>query len=656
VDRAGGNPFYVTELLRAGAGTEGASVPAGVRDVVRRRLQRLAPTTAALLTTAAVVGTTVDIDLLDAVEGRDTLDAVEDAVAAHLLEETGERPGHYRFSHALVREVLLDELSALRRARLHATIARALDGRTDRDPETRLAELARHCCGGAAIDEAVAARAVTVSLEAAEQAMGRLGYDTARGHYERALAAVEDGADVAAVDHGALLVGLAAALRAEGDPAASREACLRAGELARRAGAPELLATAALGLALPGSVIGMDFGVLDEARIELLEEALRGLGPDDTPIRIRVLVHLGLALYLSDDRDRRDEVAAEAVAAADRLGHPGLRAAAAAARHSTLWGTPPVADRVQAAARIVELAESGGAPQTALEGHIALAIDLLEAGDLAGFQREVATVDRDAVALRQPFYQWYSRVFDATVASMEGRYADASAAAEAARAAGGAALGRRAIWGQIGWQYVTAWDAGGLEEAERPLRALASAFPDGIVVRCALAHVLAELGRRSEAAALAEPLLADPLARVPQDAMWLFSLALLAELAWLLEDPDGAARVAGALAPARGRLVVVGSGVACCGAVERSLGLVALAAGRVDEAEGLLAVALQRNRDVGARPWALRTMVAQASMLRVRSRPGDKERSQALLAEAASGAAGLGAHGLLRAIDRLREG
>ena len=53
-------------------------------------------------------------------------DALRDAVAAQILVVDGE--GRYAFRHALLREVLADDLLPGERAELHLSLARALEG------------------------------------------------------------------------------------------------------------------------------------------------------------------------------------------------------------------------------------------------------------------------------------------------------------------------------------------------------------------------------------------------------------------------------------------------------------------------------------------------------------------------------------------------
>ncbi|HEV3494844.1 MAG TPA: AAA family ATPase, partial [Actinomycetes bacterium] len=184
--RAEGNPFFTTELARllaSGEGLPAADVPSGVRDVVRRRLALLPERTAELLTVAAVIGRDVDLGLLAAAAGRDfdeVLDDLEPAILHRLLVASPEQPGVHRFAHALVREVVVDDISSLRRARLHLRVADALDD-VDDNAEIRAEHLWQ------AVPIGVAARAAGALERAARVAVRRLAYTTAQDLLERAV-------------------------------------------------------------------------------------------------------------------------------------------------------------------------------------------------------------------------------------------------------------------------------------------------------------------------------------------------------------------------------------------------------------------------------------------------------------------------------------
>jgi DNA-binding SARP family transcriptional activator len=197
-DRCGGNPFFITELLRllqserglAGPDAAAAArrdIPVGVRDVLRARLARLPAQTGTVLMVAAVAGRGFGLDLIEVVTGLEdepALDAAEAAVLAGLVIEDDRAAGRYRFAHALVRETIYEDISRARRARLHARVADALVAVRGPEPGPA-AELAYHCWQAAPVIGA--ARALPHLLRAGEQAVAQLAYEAADEQFERAL-------------------------------------------------------------------------------------------------------------------------------------------------------------------------------------------------------------------------------------------------------------------------------------------------------------------------------------------------------------------------------------------------------------------------------------------------------------------------------------
>ncbi len=196
--RAEGNPFFATELARLvvaehatadllGAVSPGGDVPSGVRDVVRRRIALLPDETVALLQVAGVMGREVDLDLLAAAADADfdtILDDIEPAVVHRLLEPVPDRPATFRFSHALVREAVVDDVSALRRARIHLKVADALAATLGHLDDT--AEIiAEHLWSAAPIG--VGQRAAEAIERAAEVAVRRYAFESAEALLERAV-------------------------------------------------------------------------------------------------------------------------------------------------------------------------------------------------------------------------------------------------------------------------------------------------------------------------------------------------------------------------------------------------------------------------------------------------------------------------------------
>jgi tetratricopeptide (TPR) repeat protein len=163
-------------------------VPAGVRDVLRRRLARLPEQTNAVLLVAAVAGRAFDLDTVRAATGLDdddALEAIEAALLSGLVVEDVDAVGRFRFAHALVQEAIYDDVSRARRARLHARIGQVLVDRQGGDDGDHALALAHHWWLAA---PAVGAEAVLpYLLAAADQALGRVAHEEAEQQLHRAL-------------------------------------------------------------------------------------------------------------------------------------------------------------------------------------------------------------------------------------------------------------------------------------------------------------------------------------------------------------------------------------------------------------------------------------------------------------------------------------
>ena len=117
-----------------------------MREVIGRRLDSLTEPAQRTLTLAAVLGRGAELNVLErlAKVDADTLEALDEAVAAGLLREEPGTVGRYVFGHALVRETLYVELTATRRARLHARAAQVLIDLDGSPPDRRLEAVILH--------------------------------------------------------------------------------------------------------------------------------------------------------------------------------------------------------------------------------------------------------------------------------------------------------------------------------------------------------------------------------------------------------------------------------------------------------------------------------------------------------------------------------
>jgi ATP/maltotriose-dependent transcriptional regulator MalT len=181
----GGNPFFVTELVAAGAG----AVPRTVGDAVLARAARLSPSGRTALEAASIIPDRAELALLQAMVGPD-LDGIDECVQAGLLLGSGRI---VRFRHELARLAVEQVLPATRGPDLHA---RALGYLSER-PETAAARLAYHA------DQAGDAEAIRRYAPVAAEQASRLGaHHEAAAHYRSAL---EVAAGLPAREHAELL-------------------------------------------------------------------------------------------------------------------------------------------------------------------------------------------------------------------------------------------------------------------------------------------------------------------------------------------------------------------------------------------------------------------------------------------------------------------
>ena len=160
-----GNPFFVEELFlhlvergqlmdtdhhefRRELKLVEADIPHSVRLVIGRRLARLGDQTRKILGTAAVLGRSFPLELLEASTRMDTdslLDCIEEAEKAGLLSSTLQyREAQFQFSHELIRQAVLGEMSAARRQRLHLQVADAIEHVYCNALDEQANELAHH--------------------------------------------------------------------------------------------------------------------------------------------------------------------------------------------------------------------------------------------------------------------------------------------------------------------------------------------------------------------------------------------------------------------------------------------------------------------------------------------------------------------------------
>ena len=626
-----GNPLFVGEVVRL-LEAEGhiddpdaqVHIPPGVRAVIEKRVERLSSSCRELLISASVMGREFRLDALGQLaelEREPLLDTLDEALGERLLAEVPRSPGRLRFSHALIRDTLYDELPSARRLQLHRDAARVLETVHSTDLEPHLAELAHHFF--AAAPTGTAKQAVDYARRAGDRAASQLAYEEAERLYEMALHFVEG--HTARCD---LLLALGDAQARAGDTAASRESFRAAGELAERLELGEQLARAALGY---GGRIIWQFSRGDIEHARVLERALGLLDDKDSPLRVRLLTRLAAGPLRGDTLalERSRSLSGDALKMARRVGDPTALAYALAgycvANHSPDF-TPKQA---QLASECLDAAIATGDLERAADAVEHRLAARLELGDMHAVKGDLASMAKLADDLRQPSQVWYPRVYGGLVALLEGDFPEAERLMESARRAGEHALGGIALVSYAQQLYMLRREQGRLEEAETVVRQTNEEYPACYWLDSVRAHMAAELGDTAAARAALDAVAEDGFASIPFDEEWLLGLGLLAETVSALGATEHAPALYGLLLPYSDRVALSYTAIST-GSVARNLGLLATVMERWDDAEAHFEDALELNERLGARPWHARTQRDYAHMLADRARAGDEERAAEL--------------------------
>ena len=166
-------------------------MPEGIRLVIGRRVQRLSAEHRRLLTTAAVVGRSFDLTLLEALGDADE-DAVLTALEAAklILTMSSGRVVRWEFAHGLIRQTLEHSLSLPRRQRAHLRVADALERIHGANADRYASDLAHHLYQvGAAADPDKTVRYMTT---AGDQALEAGAFDEALRQFDEALFVSEE--------------------------------------------------------------------------------------------------------------------------------------------------------------------------------------------------------------------------------------------------------------------------------------------------------------------------------------------------------------------------------------------------------------------------------------------------------------------------------
>lgn len=541
--RTGGNPFFIKETARL-LDSEGAlaaitEVPAGVREVLHRRIARLPATAQTIMRQASVIGTEIDVDVLGEVAGVEE-DVLLDAIDAGLLTGlvTESRPGRIRFAHALVRDTLYYGLSRLRRSRLHARTGEAIE----RHSAGQVAALAYHFAE-AGTDPGKAARYCGLAAAQAEQVFA---YREAARLWEQAIDCLDQAPGAPDRDRLELVLGLVRALAQAGQLPRARSYRHDAVRAALPLGDPVLLARVISAFDVARVHFSGEYGDTDNELVEMVEQTLAQLPPGDKPLRCRLLSTLAFELEGAES-ERGYQASGEAVEMARRLGDPDLLTVAINAREVQSYRHDGLAERQSLGTELLALP---GKPVTAEALALLMLMEASSgAGDFAAADLRASQAtdiaeryDLPAAATAICMYRAMRAAVDGDLARAGELYRQAAAGMDRLglgwQGPGVTILGRFAM---LVMQDRVAEAAGELELPSRIPRA-AAVFAEPYAL------ALAASGRAAEArAAAGRP------RPIPRNVLWLFLTGVRGLLAIAIDDRERAESAYHALLPYAGR-------------------------------------------------------------------------------------------------------
>ncbi len=178
IERSGGNPLFLEQLLRSPGGDDGAIIPGSVQSVVQARIDALPAPDRAALQAASVLGQRFALDAMRHVMN-DTAYQPDNLLHFNMIRRS---EGAFQFHHALFRDTVHGSFLKERRQNLHL---RAADWFQNRDAVL----YAEH------LGEAESDRAAIAFERAARAEAGAYRIDRALELVDRGLGAVPAGGD-----------------------------------------------------------------------------------------------------------------------------------------------------------------------------------------------------------------------------------------------------------------------------------------------------------------------------------------------------------------------------------------------------------------------------------------------------------------------------
>ena len=672
-----GQPLFVIELLRDmkergdiiqtddGTWQENESMgwedfPARVEGVIEKRITRLPSDLRDILTVASVQGEIFYAEVIARVKQTDPqgltrrlsaeLDRQHRLIRGQGVKHAGiERLSQYQFRHHLFQKYLYGRLAAAERMYLHEAVGNALEASYLDSPTTDdvpSVQLARHFQ-----EASLSEKASRYLLMAGRQAARILAFEEATVHFESGLDELQHLAntpDIVQLKY-TLRLALAQALWHGGHVKEAFVAYREFMDHARTLNDPQALARAVLAYEEPRWRLNMN----SDHSQQIIREALKALGEEQSGLQVRLLVSLSRSLLASGDQHELRTTVDQTLRMARRIVDPLALCDALRIKAQIDRRPETTTARLAAIQEMIAIAESIADQERLADGLDLYVYDLLELGHIDLVDQMIAAQSKAASEIRQPFQMHVAKVFQTMRAIMVGKFEDAERLAyEAADIS--RQLGLADMDGIFGIHMFTIRrEQGRINEIAPLVKLVVANSPGDSAWRPGLALMYCILDEREACQTIFEDLASDGFAFVPQDLLWVATLAYLSEVCIYVGNLEKAAELYKLLQPYNGRTVVIGGATACYGAVARYLGMLATAQLNWDLAERHFQEAMDLDANMAAWPWLVHSQYEYASMLLMRGRKKDRQQANAILVETARAAQKMGMAYLARKVEKL---
>lgn len=600
--RTGGNPLFVRRLLEhIASGAPATPLPADIVALLRAQLDAMDKESQTILEALSVVGTTTTPLLATIADSAD----IGGRLRGDLAGFVGLDQDLVVFRHAMLREVIYDDLGTERRFELHGRAADAL-----RDAGVGPTAVAHHLAHAAATRRTSEAAEAALAAARIERSTGALF--SAAEHISLAISILREGGDelwlaTARVEEAAVL-----------------------GRIGRVADAEQRLqAVVAEHPILPPSLrrqLVREYvrlrwreepnpSVLDARSLVEVTDVLIDPALGATDAAVHAIAMVGAAEIRGIERGDLEH-AERAVAAADHTDDPELHAEAQLALRRALMVHPTELERRRTAAEsALRAAREANDIELQDRARRLARCDALASGDRERALFLLADDESVSASARE-----HAALGHAGLAAIEGRWNDAEEILdEAAKEL--AALGLQAPALDF-IRIAFDWDRGNLSNAVRELEPLLPAIADP-ALRGAVALGKALDGQHDVAMQLIDEAL--PMLQGDQPSLvWTLAAAMTAEAAAASDHPAVAELYALLLPFADQCGIAAAAEVPWVGSIDRMLGLLSLRMDLPAEAVTHLERSLTAHERMRAEPWTARSHAALAIAL---AQLGEQKRS-----------------------------